>query len=1187
MKGLSNRRSAEGGRLFKHRGTEAQRVACTTGCFELGSAQTPRPQAAPNTHSLCLCASVFRKQEPKLRFSLGVSAALWCLALGAAPCTLYPAPGILVSQNRADALYRCGDQASFTVSVVDAAGRPLRSGKAKWALDNFGDMRLGEGTAALDKENPFVVKATLKEPGFLRLRVASGTNVVTWSVGYDVGAIRQTAPRPADFDAYWQGEKERLAREVPMDVTCEEATWLPKAPKWRVYLLSFPTFGGKRLYGFLTVPRDVSKAPFRARVRICDAGDGAHGPWEANENEVTATLNVHYFRPGKTKAEQHELIRRLNESLAEKYGRKGLTYRNAGIEGARGDYYFHDAMVGLARAVDYIATRPEVDPSRVVYYGSSQGGGFGLFVNYLNPRFARAAFVVPALTGHFGHLQNRADSWPTLVKRAAKSAREAVERNAPYYDGVNFAAGIRHPVRFVVGFSDACCPPPAVYSAYNACPSPDKLIVNCIGSGHDQCLDWIRLNRGKPSWVDVNDWLRDTPQSQSVNRRIDKSKNKKVEVMAVYYPHWHQYPKGDEWFGADKWKEGEWEFVKTARPRFPGHLQPIQPLMGYLNGKDPRDVETEIALASGHGIDVFLYDYYWYGGKVTQQEALEQGFLKAKNRSQMKFALMWCYHPRVDAFRCEYGKEKRLLMGLDYTPEEFLGLIGYSIRHYFAEPEYWRHDGKLFFSVYQSQDFLDKLGDAGAKAALKKARQMVRAAGLGEVEFNAQGFWAVKQVERLKKAGFDSVTNYGCNPYSLPRGYARMKGGEWLFDFAEAEQPLKSQYATFANGPLPYYPIVPTGWDSTPRCRPDVKFPWPKGLVDYPYSGTYTNNTPEIFERYLRTAREVAEKTSGVVYINAWNEYTEGCHLLPTIRESDARLRAIGRVFGRRPAGKYVYSQRKRWWDKSAPNEGWFVVDEPTVEGAKYGPHVRQSIDVWLPKGRKGGGKAPLLVNIHGGGWEIGDRMMGVDKMLAKCRSRGVALASVNYRLLADGRDAGLVPPVRAPLDDALAALGYIRAHAEGWGVDPARIALTGGSAGACSSLYVALANDCALGIRAVHAQWPQTSLDPKEMREWIPNSTYGAGAFGYAGFQAWLDHRAEGLSWIEKYSPAGLLRACTPAKAPSFFYEGAPFLRPGELAKDPTHSPTFCQKFEEIAHARGIACRRGTLDDVLNMLAN
>ena len=84
--------------------------------------------------------------------------------------------------------------------------------------------------------------------------------------------------------------------------------------------------------------------------------------------------------------------------------------------------------------------------------------------------------------------------------------------------------------------------------------------------------------------------------------------SKKIEVMAVYYPHWSVYPKGNEWFHPG-WTE--WEFARTAKPRFPGHKLPFKPLPGYLDGKDPTDVSTEIELASNAGIDVFLYDYYY------------------------------------------------------------------------------------------------------------------------------------------------------------------------------------------------------------------------------------------------------------------------------------------------------------------------------------------------------------------------------------------------------------------------------------------------------------------------------------------------------------------------------------------------------------------------------------------------
>ncbi len=156
--------------------------------------------------------------------------------------------------------------------------------------------------------------------------------------------------------------------------------------------------------------------------------------------------------------------------------------------------------------------------------------------------------------------------------------------------------------------------------------------------------------------------------------------SKPIDVVAVYYPHWHQYPKG------------EWTFAKTMKSRFPGH-KVFKPLPGWLNGKDPVDVETEIDLVAGNGITVFLYDYYWYNGRKTQEEAIEQGFLKAKNRNRMKFALMWCYHERVNSFRPPYVKARAPLMNLAHTPAEFLGLVDYAIAHDFNQPEYCRKGG--------------------------------------------------------------------------------------------------------------------------------------------------------------------------------------------------------------------------------------------------------------------------------------------------------------------------------------------------------------------------------------------------------------------------------------------------------------------------------------------------------------
>ena len=663
---------------------------------------------------------------------------------------------------------------------------------------------------------------------------------------------------------------------------------------------------------------------------------------------------------------------------------------------------------------------------------------------------------------------------------------------------------------------------------------------------------------------------------------------KDLEVMAVYYPHWHKYPKGDEWFGKKwNWDLGEWAFVKDPVKRFPGHIN-FKPWVGYLDGSKPEDVEIEIALAHNAGIDIFLYDYYWYNGQKTQEEAIEKGFLQAKNRKLMKFALMWCYHERKNAWRKGYLEEVPDVMNLAHTPEEFLGFIDYSIAHYFNQPEYWRYKGGLFFSIYNFKYLWETWGkdDEKIRNAFVEARRRVRAAGLGELHLNAQGIWP-GHLEKFAALGLDSVTDYGYNAYCVKDHTKRFKAGEKLFDFGEIDGRLQDHWKEMREkSPVPYIPVVPTGWDATLRCAKNVKFPWGE-KVDYPYCATFTNATDRTFEKYLRDAKAAAltdPKKPGVVYINAWNEYTEGCWLLPSDRRHDLKLRAVARVFGRRPANEYVYTSGLRTWEgPKAPNGKLMKTETPAVENAKYGPHERQGIDVWFPTNAVG--KTPAVVVIHGGGWSYGDRLAAGAGWLNRCRKAGVALVSVGYRFIQDAQDEGIKPPVRAPLDDAIAALRYIRAHADEWNIDVTRLGLTGGSAGACSSLYAALQNDCEFGIRAVFTESPQTSLDPVETRAWIPNATYGCWAFGYNSFDKWIEHRAESLPWIEKFSPAGLLRACTAAKAPTFLYACAASLKPGELAKDPTHSSAFCDRFREIAEQKGVTCRRDTAEAFVQVL--
>ena len=412
---------------------------------------------------------------------------------------------IKVVQDRADALYRAGEEAVFTVSVSGDDGALATGGEASWSLDNFGSVKYSHGKVDLSKGNPFTVKGRMDEEGFLRLTVNSGTNRVVWGVGYSVEKIRQNEPCPADFDEYWASEKSRLEREVPLDA---RMTLDPRLSSgvFNCYRVNFATFAGKRVYGFLSVPKDKSKAPFRIRVTVPGAGPGVIS-CRTEPDEITLAMNVHTFEPEATHEAQREHMARQNRELAEKFGikKKNAYCSIAGISSSREDYWYHDVMLGINRAVDWVCARPDVDLSQVTYSGSSQGGGFGLFLNYLNPHFTKAFVAVCAITGHYGFRQNRQDGWPRLID--GQPDRAKAEKFAAYFDGVNFAARIRHPMLFIVGFADTTCAPAAVYAAYNACPSRDKAIIHAIGSGHGW-HQWYWKNRGKPGCVDIDKWLR-------------------------------------------------------------------------------------------------------------------------------------------------------------------------------------------------------------------------------------------------------------------------------------------------------------------------------------------------------------------------------------------------------------------------------------------------------------------------------------------------------------------------------------------------------------------------------------------------------------------------------------------------------------------------------------------------------
>jgi acetyl esterase/lipase len=261
---------------------------------------------------------------------------------------------------------------------------------------------------------------------------------------------------------------------------------------------------------------------------------------------------------------------------------------------------------------------------------------------------------------------------------------------------------------------------------------------------------------------------------------------------------------------------------------------------------------------------------------------------------------------------------------------------------------------------------------------------------------------------------------------------------------------------------------------------------------------------------------------------------------------------------------------------------------EPTVADFVYAhDSERQRFDFWQAKSDK---PTPVVMLIHGGGWIGGDKTGYGTAQIQPFLDAGISVAAIDYRFIAQAMKQKVEPPVKAPLMDAARALQTIRSKATEWNIDPTRIGSTGSSAGACTSLWLAFHDDLAkpdssdpierestrLTCAAVVAA--QTSLDPKEVREWIPNAVYGGHAFGFAGegrqradeFKLLMENREKVKPLFKDYSPIELVSKNDPP-----IYLDYPNQKhtpkAGQEEPDPTHSAMYGVKLAEKLKSNGV----------------
>jgi hypothetical protein len=381
-----------------------------------------------------------------------------------------------------------------------------------------------------------------------------------------------------------------------------------------------------------------------------------------------------------------------------------------------------------------------------------------------------------------------------------------------------------------------------------------------------------------------------------------KARNMKpeYEVCAYYFPNYHPDPRNDAWHGKG-WTE--WDLVKAARPRYPGHRQPIVPEWGYFDESDPDWASKEIALAADHGITCFLYDWYWYEDGPYLQAGLENGFLRAGNNERLKFGLMWANHDWTNIHPATFRNRPETLARGRVTAEGFRRLTDHAIRNYFRRPNYVRFEGRPFFCIYELGTFIAGLGGVEqARRALDDFRSRAMAEGHPGLHLNAI-VWGItvlpsevkveNPVRLVEELGLSSVGSYAWEHHYDPNASGFPKGSfvEAARRNAEVWEENRRKFA------VPYHPNVSMGWDPSPRTIQSDRFE----ARGYPWTSVLEGNTPPAFEKALRAAKaflDRPETKQRVVTLNAWNEWTEGSYLLPDKRNGLRFLEAVKRVFG-------------------------------------------------------------------------------------------------------------------------------------------------------------------------------------------------------------------------------------------------------------------------------------------------
>jgi lipopolysaccharide biosynthesis protein len=339
-----------------------------------------------------------------------------------------------------------------------------------------------------------------------------------------------------------------------------------------------------------------------------------------------------------------------------------------------------------------------------------------------------------------------------------------------------------------------------------------------------------------------------------VDSPIPSEETQKVLLIAFYLTQYHPIPENDEW-----WGKGftEWTNVTKATPLFDGHYQPHLPAdFGFYDLRVRETRHDQIQTAKHYGIDGFCYHYYWFSGTKILYHPLDD--MLSDPESNMPFCLCWAnenWTRRWDA------AEKEILIKQKHLPEDDLNFIK-SLIPFFSDPRYIRLDGAPFFIVYRPQNLPDP------RKTSRIWRDYCKSIGIGRIHICSA---LTHGNEDYTQFDFDSGVEFPPHNLQVDNISSQLAFYKPFRGNVMTYRDVAQSYLDRSNTNQNIFRSVFPCWDNTARTNE-------RALI-------ILDSTPNNYEYWLKeTIKKTLENFPNqqrFVFINAWNEWAEGCHLEP------------------------------------------------------------------------------------------------------------------------------------------------------------------------------------------------------------------------------------------------------------------------------------------------------------------